>query len=139
MDESKLLVLPGHSLNSHAAGTVLPLSVIEGGAPEAERLVAAGVLAWTEQAATALIPAARSAVLEMTDDELIAENARLRELLDAGNAPLVAERDLLAAEVAEMKANYVALAADNDNLKAERDLLAAEVERLNAEAAKKKK
>jgi membrane protein involved in colicin uptake len=67
-------------------GQVVPVAAVEGGRPEAERLVALRAMSWTEAEPTEAFPASGSAVAEMPDDELAAENARLKAELEAAKA-----------------------------------------------------
>ena len=87
----------------HGPGAVLCESAIEGGLPEIDRLRSLGALTPTDSEPTAFLPAAKSAVAEMPDDELTSENARLKaELAARGDAARSQEaevqrlRDLLA-------------------------------------------
>src|SRR4051812_8127306 len=64
-------------------GQVVPTSAVEGGLPECDRLVDLGAAQWTEEECNVSPPVARSAVAEMTDDQLKAENERLRRELEA--------------------------------------------------------
>lgn len=123
-----LKILHGR-VGSHVEGDIVPVSAVHGGYPEAERLAGIGAAAWTAAAPTVELPAVADAVLEMTDDELLAENARLRDLLArAGEATDAATADLR---------NQLAV------LTAQRDALLAELEAARkpapARAGRKKK
>jgi hypothetical protein len=98
-----LKVQPNHSVNMWEAGAVIPSSAIEGGVPEAERLIALGCLAWTSEPVAGYHPVALTAVAEMPDDELTEENLKLRKELAAMKAQL-AERDAALATDRERKA-----------------------------------
>ena len=94
MEPMNLRILHG-SVGPHSFGDVIPIAALDGGYPEADRLVGMGAVAWTADAPTRPLPASAGAVMEMSDDELTAENAKLRERL----AVLTAQRDALIAEL----------------------------------------
>lgn len=77
-----LRVQPGHHVNTWEAGTVVAVDHLEGGVAEASRLISLGCVAITDDAATVHPPLANTAVAEMTDDELVKENKRLRARLE---------------------------------------------------------
>lgn len=94
MEPMNLRILHG-VVGPHSLGDVIPLAALDGGYPEADRLAAMGAVKWTTEAPTRPLPASADAVMEMGDDELAAENAKLRERL----AVLTAQRDALLAEL----------------------------------------
>lgn len=62
----------------HGPGAVLCESSVEGGVAEIDRLRKLGAVSVTDAEPTAFVPAAATAVAEMPDDDLAAENARLK-------------------------------------------------------------
>ena len=83
-----LKIKPGHQINHHTAGTVLSVDHLEGGDAEAARLFQIGCIEPTEEAVTVEMPLSMTAVAEMNDDELEAENSRLRKKILAHNEEL---------------------------------------------------
>lgn len=108
-------------------GQVVPVSAVEGGLPECERLEKLGAVEWTEEEPTELFPAAASAVAEMPDDELTKENAKLKAALESAKA----DADAAAAKAAEEAAAKVKAEADAELAK-----LKAELESLKGKKAK---
>ena len=110
-DESNWKVQPYHSVNLQGVGVfgpdaVLPGGSIEGGAEETGRLRRLGAIAPTAEEPTAFVPMAKSAVAEMSDDELTKENGRLKAELakrDAGRREGDAELDRLRQQLAEFR------------------------------------
>ena len=105
-----LKIKPGHQVNHHTAGTVLSVDHIEGGDAEAARLLAIGCIEPTEEAVTVELPLSLTAVAEMSDDELMAENQRLRKQVVSRNDDLELLREELKEaqdKAAELEAKLV--------------------------------
>jgi len=105
-----LKIKPGHQVNHHTAGTVLSVDHIEGGDAEAARLLAIGCIEPTEEAVTVELPLSLTAVAEMDDDALTAENKRLRkQILDHNDEMEFLREELKEAQdkAAELEAKLV--------------------------------
>lgn len=105
-----LKIKPGHQVNHHTAGTVLSVDHIEGGDAEAARLFQIGCIEPTEEAVTVELPLSLTAVAEMDDDALTAENTRLRKKILAHNEELEfrkAELNDAQDKIAELEAKLV--------------------------------
>ena len=110
-DELNWKVQPYHSVNVQGVGVFGPDSVLrggsfEGGTEETDRLLRLGSIAPTDAEPTAFVPMAKSAVAEMSDDELTKENGRLKAELakrDAGTREGHAELDRLRQQLAEYR------------------------------------
>jgi hypothetical protein len=107
-------------------GAVVPVSAVNGGLPECDRLVELQAAEWTEEPPTEEFPASASAVAEMPDDELTKENAKLKAELEK----VKADQEKAAAE---------AFAKAKSEADAEVAALKAELEKLKAEGGEKKK
>lgn len=80
-----LKIKPGHQVNHHTAGTVLSLDHFEGGDAEVVRLLNLGCIEVTQDPVNIEMPLSLTAVAEMDDDALTAENTRLRKQILAHN------------------------------------------------------
>lgn len=117
------------------SGDVVPASAVAGGFAECERLCQIGAARWCEAAPTVEPPAAMSAVMEMGDDELVAENKRLRQMLGqaakaddkiqevlADVAKLIAAGDAMEKKLDECVGHLTTLASGTMNLQVLRDI-----------------
>lgn len=115
------------TVGAFRGGNVVPANAIDGGQAEIDRLLAMGAVRWTEEPVTDFYPAAASAVAEMDDDTLTAENRRLKAELEAvrqerndaltrsqadGKAAADAEIARLKAEVETLKGGRVQAAVE---------------------------
>lgn len=114
-------------------GDVIPLDAIEGGIMEANRLVSIGAVEWVGESPTVMTAASATAVAEMDDDELKAENEQLHRMLQA----VQAERDEARAKAAHLEAAIRDLeAGDLKKLTEERDAARAAAADLAADVEK---
>lgn len=120
----------------HKQGDIVPVAAVAGGFPEADRLAGMGAAKFTTKAPTVHLPAAPDAVLEMTDDELLAENTRLRELLARADEDRQSALLDLRKAVAEAEAERDLHKEEHDRVAANRDALAKRVAELEAAAPK---
>lgn len=88
----------------YKAGEVVEANAFEGGNAEVQRLVDLNAVAWCDEPANVVSVASMSAVAEMPDDELVAENLKLKELHKAKETKLAEVQKELANLKAELEA-----------------------------------